>query len=116
MYFSAKSRGLSQAKPEPSLRWGLWLGPEISKARAASSQAKAAAFGPSRALHITNQPCDILIFFLGIERTREANYSVSTSNYYAPLRLRLHHTWASQSPVTQVLPAICVLGLPEHQS
>ncbi|KAF8801391.1 hypothetical protein BYT27DRAFT_7115092, partial [Phlegmacium glaucopus] len=46
---SAKSRGLGQAKPEPSRLWGLWLGPGFEKARAAQSQAKAVAFGPSRA-------------------------------------------------------------------
>ncbi|KAH9008880.1 hypothetical protein EDB84DRAFT_1681860 [Lactarius hengduanensis] len=42
-------RGLSQAKPEPSPKWGLWLGLAFSKAGAALGQAKAGAFRPSRA-------------------------------------------------------------------
>jgi hypothetical protein len=45
----AKSRGLGQAGPGPSREWRLWLGLALEKAKAASGQAKAAAFGPSRA-------------------------------------------------------------------
>jgi hypothetical protein len=45
----AKSRGLGPAGPGPSREWRLWLGPALEKAKAASGQAKAAAFGPSRA-------------------------------------------------------------------
>ena len=44
-----KSRGLGQAKPGPSRGWRLWPGLCIQEAKAASSQAKAAAFRPSRA-------------------------------------------------------------------
>ncbi|KAF8815029.1 hypothetical protein BYT27DRAFT_7080853 [Phlegmacium glaucopus] len=39
---TVKSRGLGRAKPGPSRLWGLWLG-------SWPSQAKAVAFGPSRA-------------------------------------------------------------------
>ena len=46
-----KSRGLGQAEPEPSREWRLWPGLKFHKAKAASSQAKAAAFRPSRAVH-----------------------------------------------------------------
>jgi hypothetical protein len=45
----AKSRGLGQAKPEPGRQWWLWLGPGLDEAGAPSGQAKATAFGPSRA-------------------------------------------------------------------
>ena len=44
-----KSRGLGQARPKPSCEWWLWLGPGFQQAKAASSQAKAGAFGPSGA-------------------------------------------------------------------
>ena len=46
-----KSRGLGQAEPEPSREWRLWPGLKFHKAKATSSQAKAAAFRPSRAVH-----------------------------------------------------------------
>ena len=47
-------RGLGRAKPGPSRLWWLWLGLDIEEAKAASGQAKAGAFGPSRARQITN--------------------------------------------------------------
>jgi hypothetical protein len=46
-------KAAAQAKPEPGPRWRPWLGPNFCKAEAASGRAKAVAFGPSRALHIT---------------------------------------------------------------
>ena len=49
-----KSRGLGQAKPEPSRERQLWLGLRFDKAGAGSSQAKAAAFRPSRAVQSTS--------------------------------------------------------------
>ena len=49
-----KSRGLGQAEPEPSREGRLWPGLKFHKAKAASSQAKAAAFRPSRAVHSPN--------------------------------------------------------------
>jgi hypothetical protein len=45
----SESRGLGQAKPEPSRQWGLWPGPHFHQAGAPSSRAKAGALGPSRA-------------------------------------------------------------------
>ncbi|KAF8230014.1 hypothetical protein L208DRAFT_1401223 [Tricholoma matsutake] len=45
----AKSRGLGRAGPGPSREWRLWVGPALEKVKAESGQAKAAAFGPSRA-------------------------------------------------------------------
>jgi len=44
-----KSRGLGQAKPGPSRGWRLWPGLGFEQAKAASGQAKAGAFRPSRA-------------------------------------------------------------------
>ena len=44
-----KSHGLGRAKLEPSQVWRLWPGLGFEKAEAASGQAKAAAFRPSRA-------------------------------------------------------------------
>jgi len=38
---TAKSLGLSQAKPKPSWQWWLWPGSLIHEAKATSSQAKA---------------------------------------------------------------------------
>jgi hypothetical protein len=49
--YTHKSPGLGQAKPEPSRERRLWPGLRFSKAKAASSQAKAGAFRPSRAVH-----------------------------------------------------------------
>ena len=57
--FTYKSRGLGQAKPEPSREWRLWPGLRFEEAKAASGQAKAGAFRPSRAgtaLHILFPP------------------------------------------------------------
>jgi hypothetical protein len=51
IYCVYKSRGLGQAKPEPSRVRRLWLGLEFEKAKAGSGQAKAGAFRPSRAVH-----------------------------------------------------------------
>jgi hypothetical protein len=50
-----ESRGLGQAKPEPSREWRLWPGLTFDKAKAASGQAKAGAFRPSRAVHSTRE-------------------------------------------------------------
>jgi hypothetical protein len=47
--FTYKSRGLGQAKLEPSREWWLWPGLRFEEAKAASGQAKAGAFRPSRA-------------------------------------------------------------------
>ena len=47
--FTYKNRGLGQAKPEPSREWRLWPGLRFEEAKAASGQAKAGAFRPSRA-------------------------------------------------------------------
>ena len=49
-YYKFKSRGLGQAKPEPSREWRLWPGLRFDKAEAGLGQAKAAAFRPSRAV------------------------------------------------------------------
>ena len=51
LLFTYRSRGLGQAKPEPSREWRLWPGLRFDKAKAASSQAKAGASRPSRAVH-----------------------------------------------------------------
>jgi len=53
----AKSQGLGRARPKPSHDLRLWLSPGFQQAKAASGQAKAGAFGPSRARQITR--CDI---------------------------------------------------------
>jgi hypothetical protein len=45
--FTYKSRGLGQAKPEPSREWRLWPGLRFEETKAASGQAKAGAFRPS---------------------------------------------------------------------
>ena len=48
MYFFCQKPWLG-----PSHEWQLWLGPALEKAKAASGQAKAGAFGPSQARQIT---------------------------------------------------------------
>ena len=53
--FTYKSHSLGQAKPEPSREWWLWPGLRFEEAKATSGQAKAGAFRPSRAVHITSQ-------------------------------------------------------------
>ena len=47
------SPGLGQSQAKPSQHFGFWPGLGYYKAQAASSQAKAGAFRPSRSRHIT---------------------------------------------------------------
>ena len=61
-YFTYKSRGLGQAKPEPSREWRLRPGLRFDEAKAGSSQAKAMAFRPSRAVHsTTGKRCSVCL-------------------------------------------------------
>ena len=63
--FPFESRGLGQAKPEPSRERWLWLGLRFYKAGSGLGQAKAAAFRPSQAVQSTSAKLngDALLYY-----------------------------------------------------
>ena len=73
----------------PSREWRLWLGPALEKAKAGSGQAKAAAFGPSRAgtsLPISFAAAGLLQLFLGKRSSVLGAKAGKHSNPSLPIR------------------------------